>query len=353
MDEIDAVGGNRNSVMMQHRESLNQLLTEMDGFEENPGIVVIGATNLPDKLDPALVRPGRFDKSVMVPMPDVRGRTEIVDSYLRKTKPGKDVDSAVLARGTPGFTGADLANLVNLAAIKASLLGLKDVPMRILEEAKDDIIMGVTRKSSAAVMTEADKALTAAHEAGHALVAYYTKGSDPLHKATITPRGQSLGATHTLPARDQFSVTRTQILARIAVAMGGRAAEELVYGKSEVTTGASSDFQAATSLATNMVTKYGMSDKLGFAVRGGDSKKGVSDKEVQEEVDRILREQYAYAMDLLKSHRFQLQSVADALVKHEILDGAQIAAIAEGKPWKAPDVVGTFKPTSDEVATAT
>ena len=264
IDEIDSVGANRkySQYSSSSKEStLNQLLTEMDGFKSTTGIVVIGATNFAESLDPAMTRPGRFDKHVTVPVPDLKGRKEIIDLYLSKTVPSNGVNSLQLARGTPGFTGADLANLINIAAVKATMQGKPYVDEKVIEEAKDQILMGLARKNQD--MDPLTRKVTAYHEGGHALVALYSEGAIPLHKATIIQRGSALGVTVMLPERDEMLISRKKLLARIAVSMGGRAAEELIFGDDDVTGGASSDFQNATSIAYHMVTRLGMSKKIG------------------------------------------------------------------------------------------
>src|SRR6187551_1171674 len=265
IDEIDAVGRHRGAGLGngndEREQTLNQLLVEMDGFEANEGIIIIAATNRPDVLDPALLRPGRFDRQVVVPRPDIDGREQILHVHMKKVPLAPDVDARVIARGTPGFSGADLANLVNEAALLAARRGKRLVAMGEFEEAKDKVLMGTERKSM--VMTEDEKRMTAYHEAGHAIVALHEEASDPIHKATIIPRGRALGMVMRLPERDALSLTRQKMLADLAVAFGGRLAEEIVFGYEKVSSGASSDISYATSLARNMVTKWGMSDKLG------------------------------------------------------------------------------------------
>jgi len=334
IDEIDSVGGKRSALSLSHSKesTLNQLLTEMDGFNSTSGVIVIGATNFPESLDPALTRPGRFDKIIHVPLPDLKGRKDIIDLYLKKTKSGPDVDAKILARGTPGFTGAELANLINLAAIKATIQNKPHIDMRVLEEAKDDVLMGIKRTTE---LTEEDRKLTAYHEGGHALVSLYSAGATPLHKATIIGRGNALGVTVSLPERDQVSLSRKQMLARLAVAMGGRAAEDLIFGDEEATSGASSDLKAATTLATAMVTKWGMSDKVGKVYHSMDQEqKSISEDEmkvVNAEIKDLLEERYNFAREILEKHEDQLHRIADALLKYETLTAEEIKMVAQGR----------------------
>lgn len=332
IDEIDSVGSKRSklSFTASRESTLNQLLTEMDGFNQTSGIIVIAATNFPEALDNALVRPGRFDKMVHVPLPDLKGRKDIIDLYLQKTVAGPDVDSKVLARGTPGFSGAELANLINIAAIKATLQNKPHLDMHVLEEAKDDVLMGIKRTFE---QTEEDRRLTAYHEGGHALVALYADGAKPLHKATIISRGGALGVTVQLPERDEVSVSRKQMMARLAVTMGGRAAEELIFGDDEVTSGASSDFKGATSLATAMVTRWGMSDKIGKVYHDLNNE-GLSQEEmklINSEVKELLDERYSFARNILKTHEDELHRIAEALLKYESLTGEEIKMVARGR----------------------
>jgi cell division protease FtsH len=265
IDEIDAVGRHRGAGLGggndEREQTLNQLLVEMDGFEANEGVILIAATNRPDVLDPALLRPGRFDRQIVVPNPDILGREKILKVHMRKVPLAPDVDARVIARGTPGFSGADLANLVNEAALLAARAGKRVVTMVDFEAAKDKVLMGAERRSM--VMTEEEKELTAYHEAGHALVGLFVPGNDPLHKVTIIPRGRALGVTMNLPERDRYGYKKTEITAKLAMMFGGRVAEELIYGPDNVTTGAANDIQQATSMARAMVTEWGMSDKLG------------------------------------------------------------------------------------------
>jgi ATP-dependent metalloprotease len=328
IDEIDAVGGKRSKWHTGTQDgTLQQLLTELDGFQKNEGIIVIAATNMPESLDAALIRPGRFDKQVVVPVPDVRGRKEILDLYLSKVKTSSDVDSERLARATPGLTGADLSQLVNLAAIKAVIQGMKQVTLSVIEETRDDIWMGRMRKS--ALVDEKTRLMTAYHEGGHALVALLTEGSDPIHKATIIQRGHALGMVSQLPEGDQLSFTRRQMMAKLAVCMAGRAAEELVYGTHEVTSGASSDFQQATSLAYNMVMKWGMSDTVGFVFLSTEQRK-ISPETmmlIDKEVKDLLETQYSHAKNVLTKHRHELDTIARALLERETLSGEELKSI--------------------------
>jgi ATP-dependent metalloprotease len=330
IDEIDAMGAARtSSSLLRSRETLNALLTEMDGFDQTSGIIVMAATNLPQSLDPALLRPGRFDRQLAVPAPDIKGRVAILDLYLSRKQISPDVNSTTLARLTPGMTGADLQNVVNVAALKAAARNSPAVTQALLEEATDDIRMGVIRRSAAATMHPDEFSNTAVHESGHALVAFYTPGANPLHKMSILPRGPALGVTYTLPERDVYSLTKRQLLAQLAVLMGGHAAEELRYGTDAVTTGAASDFQQATRLATAMVTKYGMSPTVGKVFIEGED--GKLPPEVAKEVKSILDERYQYAQLLLKTHENELRRLTAELLDHEELSGEEIAAICSGK----------------------
>ena len=332
IDEIDAIGGSRNPKDQQYMKmTLNQLLVEMDGFKSSEGVIVIAATNFPESLDKALVRPGRFDRHVVVPNPDVKGRSQILESHFKGIKKAADVDLTTIARGTPGFSGADLANLINIAALRAASEGAKAVDMQALEYAKDRILMGAERKS--AVISEKNRKLTAYHEGGHALVALYTDGAHPVHKATVVPRGMALGMVMQLPeSDDETSVTRKQLLAKLDVAMGGRAAEELIFGAADVTTGASSDLEQATRLARAMVTKYGMSDLVGqVAIGYEDLATGKISSEtralVESEVKKLLTAAHQRAVGILKAHEKELHTLAKELIEKETLSGRQIVEL--------------------------
>ena len=337
IDEIDAVGSARNPKDQQNtRMTLNQLLTELDGFRKNEGVIVLAATNTPETLDKALVRPGRFDRTVAVPNPDVDGRRQILAAHARGVKIAAGVDWEVIARGTPGFSGADLANLVNVAALKAALDGAKSVGMSQLEHAKDRILMGAERKS--AVVAEENRRLTAYHEGGHALVALFTEGARPVHKATIVPRGQALGMVMQLPEKDELNLTRKQLLAMLDVTMGGRVAEELIFGADQVTTGASSDLRQATRLAREMITKYGFSDRVGLP-SADYADYGLSHEAraaIEEETRRMLEEANARATRLLKKHEKTLHKLAEELLVKESMTGAELRKFV-GAPARAGD----------------
>ena len=325
IDEIDAVGAARNPKDQQNtRMTLNQLLTEMDGFKASEGVIVLAATNTPGMLDKALIRPGRFDRTVSVPNPDVGGRREILKTHAKDVKMERNVDFDVIARGTPGFSGADLANLINIAALKAALDGVAEVGAKHLDFAKDRILMGAERKS--AVMTPENRKLTAYHEGGHALVALRTAGARPVHKATIVPRGQALGMVMQLPEKDELQMTRRQLLAMLDVTMGGRVAEELIFGPEEITTGASSDLQQATRLAREMITRYGMSDKIGLASQDYASEEISSETRqlIEDEVKSMLDAAYQRAKSLLVAHEGDLHSIARRLLDAESVSGREL-----------------------------
>ncbi|MBT4698808.1 MAG: ATP-dependent metallopeptidase FtsH/Yme1/Tma family protein [Proteobacteria bacterium] len=343
IDEIDAVGRSRGAGLGggndEREQTLNQLLVEMDGFETNEGVILIAATNRPDVLDPALLRPGRFDRQVVVSNPDIIGREAILKVHLKKITTGPDVNPKVIARGTPGFSGADLANIVNESALLAARRNKRIVTMSDLEEAKDKVMMGAERKSM--VMTEEEKTLTAYHEGGHAVVALYEPTSDPIHKATIIPRGRALGMVMRLPERDQLSITREKMFGNISVAMGGRIAEEMIFGYDNVTSGASSDIEMVTKMAKNMVTRYGMSDQLGpiayqeneeevFLGRSVSRTQNVSEetaKKIDFEVKKIVEAGYARAKKILAEKVDELHKVSKALLTYETLSGEEIKKI--------------------------
>lgn len=343
IDEIDAVGRHRGSGVGggndEREQTLNQLLVEMDGFSENEGVVIIAATNRPDVLDRALLRPGRFDRQVTVPNPDILGREQILAVHLKKIIAAADIDIKTVARGTPGFAGADLANLVNEGALMAARRNQKMVTMQNLEEAKDKIMMGAERKSM--VMQKSEKELTAYHESGHAITALNCPNSDPIHKATIIPRGRALGLVMRLPETDRFSITRAKLHDDLIVAMGGRAAEELIFGYEKVTTGASSDISQATNMARNMVTRWGLSDKVGtidYAEDEGSrfyaANKVYSEetgKIIDEEVKRIVDEALVKAKKILAEKKSDLEKLAQALLEYETLSGDEIKDLLAGK----------------------
>ncbi|XP_067109228.1 ATP-dependent zinc metalloprotease YME1L1-like isoform X1 [Osmerus mordax] len=332
IDELDSVGGKRIESPMHpySRQTINQLLAEMDGFKPNEGVIIIGATNFPEALDSALIRPGRFDMQVTVPMPDVKGRTEIINWYLRKIKVDPDVEAKIIARGTVGFSGADLENLVNQAALKAAVDGMDMVTLKELEFAKDKILMGPERRS--VEIDQKNKEITAYHESGHAIVAYYTKDAMPINKATIMPRGPSLGHVSMLPENDRWSETRSQLLAQMDVSMGGRVAEEIIFGNEYITTGASSDFDSATKIAKMMVTRFGMCEKLGVMTYGDVTKQSPETQAViEQETRKLLKDSYERARSLLKLHAKEHRMLADALLRYETLDVKEIRLVLEGK----------------------
>ncbi len=348
IDEIDAVGRHRGAGLGggndEREQTLNQLLVEMDGFESNEGIILIAATNRPDVLDPALLRPGRFDRQVVVPNPDINGRERILRVHMKNVPLAADVDVKVVARGTPGFSGADLANLVNEAALMAARKNRRMVTMRDFEDAKDKVMMGAERRSM--VMTEDEKKLTAYHEGGHALVALNVAATDPVHKATIIPRGRALGMVMQLPERDKFSMSFEQMTSRLAILMGGRVAEEIIFGKDKVTSGASSDLDQATKLAKAMVTKWGYSDKLGMVSYGDNQDEvflghsvartqNVSEetaKVIDEEVKRLTQSAWEEARDILTTKLDDLHTLAKALLEYETLSGDEIINALKGVP---------------------
>ena len=350
IDEIDAVGRQRGAGLGgghdEREQTLNQLLVEMDGFEGSEGVIVIAATNRPDVLDPALLRPGRFDRQVHVPLPDIRGREQILKVHMRKVPLSDDVDASILARGSPGFSGADLANLVNEAALFAARGGKKLVDMEDFEMAKDKVLMGVERRSI--VMPEHERWNTAYHESGHTVVAKVLGNTDPVHKVTIIPRGRALGVTMQLPEEDRYSHDREYLLSRIAVLMGGRIAEELFM--EQMTTGAANDFEQATELAQNMVSRWGMSDALGPRVYGENQSevflgrdvtthRNLSDetaKKVDGEITRIVEEQYDRARAILEGNRAKVEMMAKALMEWETLDAKQIEDIMSGREPRPP-----------------
>jgi len=350
IDEIDAVGRHRGAGLGgghdEREQTLNQLLVEMDGFQGNEGVIVIAATNRPDVLDNALLRPGRFDRQVIVGLPDVRGREQIIKVHMRKVPLGNDVDAGLIARGTPGFSGADLANIVNEAALFAARADKRVVGMDEFEKAKDKVIMGAERRSM--VMSESEKKLTAYHEAGHAIVGLLVPEHDPVHKVTIIPRGRALGVTMFLPEGDKYSYSKEHLESKISSLFGGRIAELIIFGPSKVTTGASNDIQKATELARNMVTKWGLSDKLGPLTFGDDEREvflghsvarhkeisestsGVIDQEVHGIIDR----NYKRAEQILREHLENLHTMAEALVKYETIGLDQIQDIMAGRPMR-------------------
>ena len=345
IDEIDAVGRSRGvgygGGNDEREQTLNQLLVEMDGFEANEGIIIVAATNRPDVLDPALLRPGRFDRQVQVPNPDIKGREKILGVHSRKVPLGPNVDLRIIARGTPGFSGADLANLVNEAALMAARVGRRFVTMEDFESAKDKVMMGAERRSM--VMTEEEKKLTAYHEAGHAVVGLNVPQHDPIHKATIIPRGRALGLVLSLPERDQLSVTYTKYRSKIAMAMGGKVAEELIFGKDNVTSGAASDIQQVSKIARAMVTQFGFSDQLGNidyaneqqsylgAYQGGNSVSPETQERIDAEVRRIVDEGYETAKRILTEKTDDLHRLANGLLEYETLTGPEIMKVINGE----------------------
>ena len=350
IDEIDAVGRNRGIGLGggndEREQTLNQLLVEMDGFEANEAVIIIAATNRPDVLDPALLRPGRFDRQIVVSVPDLAGREAILKVHASKVKLGPDVDLTVVARGTPGFSGADLANLVNEAALLTARRNKKIVTMSEFEEARDKVMMGSERKSLK--MSDEEKTLTAYHEGGHAIVGFYQPESDPIHKATIMPRGRALGMVMRLPERDRFSMTFAKMKADLAVAMGGRVAEAMIFGNDKVTSGASSDIMQATKLARAMVSEWGMSDEIGpvYHAETSDQYLGANSRSkpnsndtanlIDHEVKRLVEDGYTKAKAILEKHLDLLHSLAKALLEYETLSGEEIKDLLEGRSIDRP-----------------
>jgi cell division protease FtsH len=368
IDEIDAVGRHRGAGLGggndEREQTLNQLLVEMDGFEANEGIILIAATNRPDVLDPALLRPGRFDRQVVVPNPDVLGREQILKVHVRKVPLAPDVNLKTIARGTPGFSGADLANLINEAALMAARRNKRMVTQSEFEDAKDKVMMGAERKSL--VMTEEEKALTAYHEGGHAIVALNVKATDPVHKATIIPRGRALGMVMQLPERDKLSMSREQMTSRLAIMMGGRVAEELVFGREKVTSGAASDIEQATKLARMMVTRWGLSDELGTVAYGENQdevflgyqvsrQQNISEetsRKIDGEIRRLVEAGYAEASQILEAKRADLEMLAKGLLEFETLTGDEIKDLLIGKRPTRESVIEPATPRSSAVPNA-
>ena len=348
IDEIDAVGRHRGAGLGggndEREQTLNQMLVEMDGFESNEGVIIIAATNRPDVLDPALLRPGRFDRQVVVPNPDVNGREKILRVHMRKVPLASDVDPKIIARGTPGFSGADLANLVNEAALLAARTGRRTVGMQEFEQAKDKVLMGTERRSL--VMSEAEKRMTAYHEAGHALVALHEPECDPVHKATIIPRGRALGLVMSLPEGDRYSKHKSKLKSELAMAMGGRVAEELIFGADKVSNGASGDIKMATDQARRMVTEWGMSERLGMIAYGSNDQevflghsvtqsKNISEetaRQIDAEIRDIIDGAYARAKQVLSENIDELHLLAKGLLEHETLSGDEIRLVIRGEP---------------------
>ena len=346
IDEIDAVGRHRGAGLGggndEREQTLNQMLVEMDGFEAHEGVILIAATNRPDVLDPALLRPGRFDRQVVVPVPDIVGRTKILDVHLAKVPKAPDVNAKTVARGTPGFSGADLANLVNEAALMAARRNLRFVTMKELEDAKDKVMMGAERRSM--VMSENEKKLTAYHEAGHAVVMLHADGHEPLHKVTIIPRGRALGVTFALPERDKLSMSERELKAQLCSLFGGRIAEEMIFGKENITTGASNDIQQATKIARRMVTEFGFSEKLGrlryseneeevFLGHSVTQRKNISDSTanlIDEEIRNLIDEAEKQARNILTQYSDQLEIIAQGLLEHETLERRDVDILLNG-----------------------
>ena len=367
IDEIDAVGRSRGvgygGGNDEREQTLNQLLVEMDGFEANEGIIIVAATNRPDVLDPALLRPGRFDRQVQVPNPDIKGREKILGVHARKVPLGPNVDLRIIARGTPGFSGADLANLVNEAALMAARVGRRFVTMEDFENAKDKVMMGSERRSM--VMTEDEKKLTAYHEAGHAIVGLNVPQHDPIHKATIIPRGRALGLVLSLPERDQLSVSLTKYKSKIAMAMGGRVAEELIFGPENVTSGAASDIQQVTKIARAMVTQFGFAEELGYidyaneqqsylgAYQGGQAHSEEMQKRIDQKVKEIVDEGYETAKSILSEKSEDLERLAQGLLEYETLTGNEITKVIAGEPLNRGDDDEDDKPDTGGTASVT
>ena len=362
IDEIDAVGRHRGAGLGgghdEREQTLNQLLVEMDGFEGNEGVIVIAATNRPDVLDPALLRPGRFDRQVVVPLPDIRGREQILKVHMRKVPISDDVKPALIARGTPGFSGADLANLVNEAALFAARENKRLVDMSDMEKAKDKIMMGTERRSM--VMSDDEKALTAYHEAGHAIVGRLVPSHDPVYKVSIIPRGRALGVTMFLPEEDRYSMSKERLESQISSLFGGRIAEEIIFGPEKITTGASNDIKRATEIARNMVTKWGLSEELGpllygeeeeevFLGRSVTQHKNVSDDtahSIDGEIRKFIDRNYERSERILKENMEKLEEMAQALIKYETIDANQIDDIMSGKTPREPEGWDDSEPKS-------
>ncbi len=369
IDEIDAVGRHRGAGLGgghdEREQTLNQLLVEMDGFEGSEGVIVIAATNRPDVLDPALLRPGRFDRQVVVPLPDIRGREQILKVHMRKVPMAESAKASLIARGTPGFSGADLANLVNEAALFAARANKREVDMEDLEKAKDKIMMGAERRSMA--MSDDEKKLTAYHEAGHAIIGRLVPRHDPVYKVSIIPRGRALGVTLFLPEEDRYSMSKEQLESQISSLFGGRVAEELVFGSESVTTGASNDIKRATEIARNMVTKWGLSEKLGplmysedeeevFLGRSVTQHKNVSDDTahiIDSEIRALIDRNYQRSYTMLTERIAILHAMADALIKYETIDADQIDDIMNGRPPRPPEDWDEPEPKSGDTGTAT
>jgi cell division protease FtsH len=368
IDEIDAVGRHRGAGLGgghdEREQTLNQLLVEMDGFEGNEGVIVIAATNRPDVLDPALLRPGRFDRQVVVPLPDVRGREQILKVHMRKVPLDDDVKPSIIARGTPGFSGADLANLVNEAALFAARASKRTVQMEQFEKAKDKIMMGTERRSM--VMSEEEKRRTAYHEAGHAIVGLSLPEHDPVYKVSIIPRGRALGITMFLPEEDRYSLSKRRLNSQITSLFGGRIAEEIVFGEDAVTTGAANDIERATEIARNMVTKWGLSNRLGPLTYAEDEGEiflgrsvtqhnqvsGRTRQAIDEEVRNIVDMNYERASQILKNTMDTLHAMADALMKYETIDQEQIKDIMEGREPRPPKDWSDIPPAQPETGGA-